>query len=229
MPAIADNLAAIQNRIRNAIARSKYQQKVHLVAVTKTQPVQAILEGIQAGVKIIGENRVQEAAGKFPLIGNQVQWHLIGHLQSNKVKKALSLFEMIHSVDSLELAREIDRQAGILGKCPSILLQVNVSGEAGKFGLSPQLALPVAEQISAFKQLKLCGLMTIPPFNADPEASRPHFRALSELKEQLTRTGILGLKYLSMGMSHDFEVAIEEGAHFVRIGSAIFSRKGNTC
>jgi len=231
LPSIAANLEKVQKRIAAAAARSgRSLEEIQLVAVTKTQPAQTVLEGVEAGVKIIGENRVQEALAKHSQIGERVKWHLIGwhligHLQKNKVKKALPIFEMIHSVDSLELAQEINRQAARLGKTIDILLQVNVSGELSKFGLPPEQTYEVARQVSDLRNVNLCGLMTIPPLSRNPEDSRPYFQALAKLKEELTQQGIEGLKYLSMGMSNDFDVAIEEGANFVRVGSAIFGER----
>ncbi len=226
MSLIAANLEKVQKRIAAAAARSgRPEEEIQLVAVTKTQSVQTVLEGIEAGVKIIGENRVQEALTKHSQIGERVKWHLIGHLQKNKVKKALAIFEMIHSVDSLELVQEIDKQAAKLGKVIDILLQVNVSGELSKFGLAPEQTYRLAEQVSNLPNVNLCGLMTIPPLSSNPENSRPYFRVLAKLKQELTRQGLEGLKYLSMGMSNDFEVAIEEGANFVRVGSAIFGER----
>lgn len=226
MSLVADNLVEVKKRIALAVAHSnRLPDEVKLVAVTKTQSAARVIEGIEAGIEVIGENRVQEALAKHAEIGDRVQWHLIGHLQKNKVKKALSVFSMIHSVDSLDLAQEISRQAGILNKSVDILLQVNVSGELSKFGLSPGQVFEVANQVTDLSNITLCGLMTIPPFSNNPEDNRFYFRELAGLKEELTKQGIKGLQYLSMGMSQDYEVAIEEGANFIRIGSAIFGER----
>ena len=231
MPTISENLRAIHRRIAAAAERSgRPAREINLLAVTKTRPAGQVLEAIEAGVRIIGENRVQEALAKHPSIGEKVRWHLIGHLQKNKVKKALSIFEMIHSLDSLELAQEIERHAAGCSRVIDVLLQVNVSGEASKFGIAPPQAYQVVTRILQLPHLNLCGLMTIPPLSEDPEHSRPHFRALAALKEELNhKLGQERLVHLSMGMSNDFEVAIEEGADFIRVGSAIFatsSKKG---
>lgn len=193
-----------------------------LIGVTKTVPADVVGEAIRAGLTDLGENRVQEAQAKRAALtaSGPVRWHLIGHLQRNKVKQALELFGVIHSVDSLALANELDRHAGQRGTRVDALVQVNVSGEATKFGCAPQEAVSLAHSVTRLAHLRLVGLMTMAPFAEDPEAARPHFRRLRQVRDEIDAS----LK-LSMGMSGDFEVAIEEGADFVRIGTAIFGER----
>jgi hypothetical protein len=195
--------------------------------VSKTASLNQVLEAIDAGVQILGENYVQEAKKKISEVHHpRVSWHLIGHLQSNKAKAAVMLFDLIHTVDDFQLALELDRQSGKIGKIQKILIQVNISGEKSKSGASPDTVFGLADSICALKNLKLCGLMTIPFFDS-PELARPYFRALRELRDRLrieTRERA-PLEELSMGMSGDFETAVQEGATFVRIGTAIFGER----
>ena len=185
-----------------------------MVAVAKGFPPEAVREAYAAGLRHFGENRVQEAAAKRPLLADlDITWHLVGHLQTNKVKKALQLFDIVHSLDSLPLAQELSRRAQ--GPLP-VLLEVNVAGEASKFGLAPEQVPAAAQAIARLPHLELVGLMTVAPMASDPEEVRPVFRRLRELAQAL------GLPHLSMGMSDDFEVAVEEGATMVRLGRAIF-------
>jgi pyridoxal phosphate enzyme (YggS family) len=186
--------------------------------------VEAIREAIEAGITAIGENRVQEAAGKLPQIGRDVEWHLVGHLQSNKAARAAEMFDLIHSVDSAKVARALGRAAAESGRELDVLVQVNTSGEETKFGISQQDAVPLIEEISRLPGIHVRGLMTIGPFRPDPEEARPSFRALRKTAERIAALGIHGveMRWLSMGMSGDFEVAIEEGATLIRIGTAIF-------
>ncbi|MFB3818115.1 MAG: YggS family pyridoxal phosphate-dependent enzyme [Candidatus Methylomirabilales bacterium] len=221
---IGKRLAEVQARIRAAAARSgRAPDAVRLVAVSKTVPVARIQEALAAGVTILGENRVQEARDKIRLLPGAT-WHLIGHLQTNKARLAVGLFALIHSLDSLRLAEELDRHGAQAGKTVRCLVEVNVGGEAQKSGLPaaevPRL-LAAARRLPA---LSIEGLMAIPPFHPDPEAVRPYFRALRELRERLARDGF-ALPELSMGMSHDFEAAVEEGATMVRVGTAIFGER----
>jgi hypothetical protein len=224
--AIKKNLEALRNRIKIAAHRvARNPDEIKLVAVTKSVDVNQIEEAIDAGVNIIGENRVQEAKKKYSqLKNNDVKWHLIGHLQRNKVKDAIEIFDMIQSVDTIHLAKEIDKRAGIANKIMDILIQVNTSGEETKFGISPHLTLEIIQQIAKFKNIRIKGLMTIAPLVVNPEDTRPYFRILAKLRDKITSKRIenVEMKYLSMGMTNDFEVAIEEGSNMIRIGRAIF-------
>jgi PLP dependent protein len=219
----ADNLAVIQQRIQAACKRAgRDTQSVMLLAVSKTKPADIIGEAVRCGQIFFGENKVQEAKAKIPVSPGRARWHFIGHLQSNKARDAVELFEMIHSVDSLELAREISKRCEQASKAIPILLEVNVAGESSKFGYKPERLLAELKDLNSLPRIQVQGLMTIPPFAIDPEKSRPHFGRLRELKAQCEE--ILGspLPHLSMGMSGDFEIAIEEGATIVRIGTALF-------
>jgi pyridoxal phosphate enzyme (YggS family) len=223
---IPDNLAKVRQTISQAErAAGRPDGSVQLIAVTKTHPVDAIQKAIDAGQFIFGENRVQEARAKIPQLSSRIQWHLIGHLQSNKVRPALPLFQLIHGVDSVELLADIDRIAAELGLFPRILLQVNLAGEASKFGFSPAKLLEQVETIDGFKRANIEGLMTIPPLAPSPEHSRPYFVALRELRDRLARESGFALPELSMGMSDDYRIAIAEGATMVRVGTAIFGER----
>jgi pyridoxal phosphate enzyme (YggS family) len=220
---IAENLAAIQQRIRAACQRAgRDENSVLLLAVSKTHPAEAVREAVNCGQIFFGESKVQEAKAKIPDCPGRARWHFIGHLQTNKVRDAVALFEMIQSVDSLNLAREISRRCEAASKTMPILLEVNVAGEASKFGYPPERLLSELNALGALPRIEIQGLMTIPPYAADPEKVRNHFRKLREHKQ--TCEALLGapLPHLSMGMSGDFEVAIEEGATIVRLGSALF-------
>ena len=222
---IADNIASIQERIsKSALRAGRDPAEIRLVAVSKTVSAESIQEAIAAGVTILGENYMQEARNKIARIEKQVEWHFIGHLQSNKAKYAVDLFSMIQSVDRLSLAEELDQEANKRGKIVPVLIQVNISGEESKSGIDPQETLQLLERIAALQHLAVQGLMTMPPWFEDPEDARPYFSAMRKLREKLSREKIPGvaLQELSMGMSGDFEVAIEEGATLVRIGTAIF-------
>ena len=211
---IADNLAAVEARMRAACERSgRKRSEVTLVAVSKTFGADRIDEAIAAGVTHIGENRVQEARDKKPQVRGTARWHLIGHLQSNKAKDAIRLFDVIETVDSVELAQKIARAAE---KAQDVLLQVNIGDEPQKSGILPSDVSNTVQQIRAINSINLMGLMAIPPIG-DP---RKHFRRLREIRDQV------GLEHLSMGMSEDFEIAIEEGSTMVRIGRAIFGPRG---
>jgi pyridoxal phosphate enzyme (YggS family) len=225
MEELRENLKRINERIAEAASRvGRKPEDVQLVAVTKTVETERIREGIEAGLKVLGENRVQEAEGKILELGHGAQWHMIGHLQTNKVKKAVRLFDMIHSVDSLHLAFEIEKRASALGKQMPILLQVDLAEEETKSGFSKEELFDALPQMAGLAHIKICGVMTIPPFSPDPEASRPYFRELSDLREKIAGVYPEGIRMdiLSMGMSQDFEVAIQEGANMVRIGTALF-------
>lgn len=219
----ADNLAGIQQQISAACARAgRDAQSVMLLAVSKTHPAEAIAEAVNSGQIFFGENKVQEAKAKIPLSPGRARWHFIGHLQSNKARDAVDLFEMIQSVDSLNLAHEISKRCEQAAKEISILLEVNVAGESSKFGYKPDQLLAELKELNSLPRITVQGLMTVPPFATEPEKSRPHFQRLREIKSQCEQ--ILGapLPHLSMGMSGDFEVAIEEGATIVRVGTALF-------
>ena len=193
-----------------------------LVAVSKTHSVERVRALVDEGQLVFGENRVQEAKKKIPQLPSRLEWHLIGHLQSNKVRVALPLFSWIHSVNSLDLAADLDRIANELGLFPRVLLQVNVAGEASKFGFSPAKLRSELDHLFGFPRLQIQGLMSIPPLAADPENSRRYFVALRQLRDELVAKTGVSLDELSMGMSNDFTVAIEEGATMVRIGTALF-------
>jgi len=225
---IADNLETVRSQIAQAAARAHRDEKeITLIAVSKTHGPETILQAIDAGQLVLGENRVQEARLKMPLLPSRVQWHLIGHLQSNKIRQALPAFERLHGIDSVELARDIDRIAGELGLFPKLFLEINVAGESSKFGFNPETLRANMEELLTLKRVSIDGLMTIPPFDPDPEASRKYFAALRELRDRLADEFRAPLPELSMGMSGDYPVAIEEGATFVRVGTAIFGeRKG---
>ena len=194
------------------------------MAVTKTATMGQIEEAINAGVKIIGENRVQDAKEKYQILTAGIEWHLIGHLQTNKVKYAVEIFNCIHSVDSIKLAQEIDKRSKQFGKIMDVLVEVNVSGEESKYGIKPEEVKPFIKNISEFLRIKVRGLMTIAPIVKDKEEVRPYFRKLRELSKEIKSKNIENVKmdYLSMGMTEDFEIAIEEGANMVRIGRGIF-------
>jgi pyridoxal phosphate enzyme (YggS family) len=223
---IQERLAAVRRRIETAAARSgRPSSAVTLVAVSKTMPAAAIREAVSAGVKILGENRVQEAREKIEALPGAVEWHLIGHLQTNKAKLAVGLFDCIHSLDSIRLAQELGRYAEEAGRRLRCLVEVNVGEETQKSGAAAAEVRPLLEAARRLPQLSIQGLMTIPPFLPDSESVRPFFRRLRDLRDRLESEGWT-LPDLSMGMSHDFEVAIEEGATLVRIGTAIFGSRG---
>ena len=218
-----ENLASIQQRIDATCGRAgRDPAAVTLMAVSKGMPPEGVREASDAGLTLFGENRVQEARSKIPLCPGRVHWHLIGHLQSNKCRDAVHLFEMIHSVDSLELAQEIQKAADKQAKTMPVLLEVNLAGEASKFGFKPEAVLAQLEPINALSRLEIHGLMTIAPWTKTPERVRPVFRQLRELREACESRLGAPLPVLSMGMSGDFEIAIEEGATLVRIGTALF-------
>lgn len=225
MDAVAKNLERVKQRLARA-ARSVGRDpgEIELVAVTKNVAVPLIEAAIEAGVRVIGENRVQEARSKQKQILHPVRWHLVGHLQRNKVKIALEIFDLIQSVDSFRLAEEISRRARQVGRVVEVLIQVNTSGEPTKFGIAPHQTVDFIRVLSTLEGISVKGLMTIGAFLSDPEEVRPCFRLLRELKERVESAAIPGveIKYLSMGMSHDFEVAVQEGSNMVRIGTAIF-------
>jgi len=222
-------LQNVKNRIEKAArACGRDPETVRLVAVSKTVPTNRVRQAIQAGVTILGENYVQEARTKFnDLATYPVSWHFIGHLQSNKAKYAVRLFDLIHSVDTLKLARELDKQSHKINKIQEVLIQVNISEEASKSGVDVDGAYHLLKDISLLENLSVKGLMTMPPYFNAPEKVRPYFSALRGLRNRLKQQGLLNvsLSELSMGMTGDFEVAISEGATLVRIGTAIFGER----
>jgi pyridoxal phosphate enzyme (YggS family) len=228
MPTLADRFAQISDRIHASALRSgRSPQDVQLVAVSKSHPPETLHEAIQAGISVFGENRVQEARAKIPLLPERARWHFIGHLQRNKIRQALPLFDRFHSVDSLETARDLHRIAAELGLFPSVLLEVNLAAESTKFGFPPQSLLDSLDLLLSLDRLQIDGLMCIPPPAPEPEHSRPFFRQLRQLRDQIQAEAHLPLPQLSMGMSDDFEVAIEEGATLVRIGTALFGSRSS--
>ena len=225
---ISRNLATINGRIRAAAeAAGRDPASVRLVAVSKTRPAADISAAFQAGQTVFGENYIQELVPKLAEVQEPVQWHVIGHLQSNKVKYIAGRVAMIHSVDRLSLAQEIDRQWGRLGKVCDVLIQVNISGEATKSGTTEAGAIQLVRECALLPNIRVKGLMTMPPFFDDPDAARPYFAELRRLSEVVAGERISGvdMEELSMGMSGDFEAAIQEGATLVRIGTAIFGAR----
>jgi PLP dependent protein len=223
---IAANLQLIQDRIASACDRAgRDPRSVTLIAVTKGHPPEAIVQAARHGQTLFGESKVQEAKAKIPACPGRLRWHMIGHLQSNKCRDAVHLFEMIQSIDSLSLAEELNRRAEQAAKTIPILLETNIVGEASKFGYKPGQLLQDLDRLNALPRVEIHGLMTIPPWSPLPEKARPVFRRLRELKAECEQ--ILGapLPHLSMGMSGDFEVAIEEGATMIRIGTSIFGER----
>jgi pyridoxal phosphate enzyme (YggS family) len=226
---IHENVLHVRERIAAAAERAlRDPEEVALVAVTKTVELPKIVEAIEAGVTCIGENRVQEAERKLGEDLPSVEKHLVGHLQTNKVKKALELFDMIQSVDSLRLAREISTRCEARGTMIDVLVEVNTSGEETKYGLPPGEVMAAVEEMADLRGLAIRGLMTIGAFLPDPEDVRPCFRELREIRNEIEERVIPGvsMEHLSMGMTNDFEVAIEEGATIVRVGRAIFGERG---
>ena len=219
---IRDRLLRVQDRIRAAASRAgRDGSSVTLVAVSKAMPVDVIRQAVEAGVTILGENRVQEAKDKIAALPGASSWHLVGHLQTNKAKLAVQLFELIHSLDSLKLAQVLDRHGEDLAKPVRCLIEVNLGGEESKSGMAEDGVRPLLEAAADLRHLRIEGLMALPPSFPGPEQVRPYFRRLRILRDKLQDEGF-PLAELSMGMTHDFEVAVEEGASLVRIGTAIF-------
>jgi PLP dependent protein len=231
---IASNLSVIHERIARAAQRAgRHPSDIALMAVSKTQPAEQIIEAYKAGQRLFGENRVQEFAEKIGGLQNlrDGEFHMIGHLQSNKAQKAAEIFHAIDSLDSAKLAERLNAAAEKLGKTLPVLLEINVGGEEAKSGIAPDSSEleRILSAVSAWQHLHIRGLMTVPPFKDDPEGARPFFRQLRELRDRLAARNLpaVNLDVLSMGMSHDFEVAIEEGSTCVRIGTAIFGDRPN--
>ena len=202
-------------------------QGVQLVAAVKTRTPEEVLEAIQGGITIIGHNYVQEAEAAFPTIGHQVRWHMIGHLQSKKAKKAIGIFDMIETVDSFKLASTIDKACQAMGKSMPILIEINSGEEVQKAGVMPQNAMSLIREIAVLENVRVMGLMTMGPFSGDPEDARPYFLKTREIFEDIRKANLPGveMKYLSMGMSNSYRVALEEGASMVRIGTKIFGER----
>lgn len=223
---IADRLTEILDRINSAALRvGRNPDEIQLVAVSKTHPPEAVQEAYEAGQRIFGESRVQELLAKIPSLPSSIRWHFIGHLQANKIRKLLPVSELIHGVDSPGLALDIDRIAADLGLFPRVLLEVNVSGEGTKFGFKPDVLRARIDELLALPRVQIEGLMAIPAPVADPEEIRPAFRLLRELRDEISAASGTPLPVLSMGMSGDYEIAIEEGATLVRVGTAIFGHR----
>jgi len=222
----SENLEFIRRRIAEACERSgRDPSEISLMAVTKTQPPDVVAEAAKHGLTLFGENKVQEAKAKIPLCPGKLRWHMIGHLQSNKAKDAVGLFEMIQSVDSRDLACEINKRAEQAAVRLPILIEVNIVGEASKFGYKPEAMLRDFQEINNLPRVEIHGLMTIPPWTPVAEKARPVFRRLRELRDQCSDMLGAPLPVLSMGMTGDFEVAIEEGSTMVRIGTALFGER----
>jgi PLP dependent protein len=222
---ISDNLKKVMDRIDFAARHAgRDPSSIKLIAVTKTVDIARICEAVAAGAGVLGENRVQEAKEKIEQLGPLASWHLIGHLQSNKAKYAVKLFDLIHSINSFELAQEVDKQAAKIGKIQDVLVEVNISGEASKVGIETVDAASLIGKAAVLKNISIKGLMTIPPFFDNAEEARPYFKKLSDLSARIGSEKIprVSMGELSMGMSGDFEVAVEEGATMVRVGTAIF-------
>ena len=225
---IAENIHSVETRIQAACDRAgRNRSDVTLICVTKTMPVEDLQEAYDAGQRSFGENRVQEINDKFPQLPSDIQWHMIGHLQRNKVKYLMDKAVMIHSVDSASLAAAISKEAVKAGRVMDILLEVNAAGEESKFGLGYGDVLPLVKEISTLPGIHICGLMTVAPYTDDPETNRIFFKKLRELSVDIDRQSIdnVSMNILSMGMTGDFEVAIEEGATHIRVGTAIFGKR----
>jgi PLP dependent protein len=226
---IADRIAAVRGRVQRAAARARRDPAdVSVVAVSKNHPAEDVRTALAAGIADFGENRVQEAETKAAVLADcraRLRWHFVGHLQSNKARKVLAFADLIHSVDELELAERLDRVAGEIGRVARVLVQVDLAGEKTKSGLPAARLCGVLEQMRQLPHLRVEGLMLLPPYEEDPERVRPFFRRLRELRDEARAAGRLAGRDLSMGMSHDLEVAVEEGATLVRVGTAIFGER----
>lgn len=222
---IENNISSVRTRIENACRRAgRTKDDVKLIAVTKTVNADRIMEAISCGIDAIGENKVQEIVDKFPRIGQNVEWHMIGHLQTNKVKYIADKVNMIHSLDSLKLAQEIDKRFEAYGRIIDVLVEINIGREESKHGIDQDELIEFINAVRLYKNINICGLMAVAPAFENPESARPYFRKMKELFDDVKHRNIenVNMKYLSMGMTNDFEVAIEEGSNIVRIGSGIF-------
>src|SRR5438128_5337050 len=229
MSSIAENLERVREQIAQAAAKvGRAVDEIELVAISKTHDAAKVREAIEAGQTLFGESRVQESRVKIPELPSNLRWHFVGHLQKNKIRHALPLFEMIHSVDSLALAQDINRIAEEDGMHPRVLLEVNVAGEGTKFGFQPEKLRAEMESLLALPRLSILGLMCIPPIAEEGEASRKYFVELRELRDRVQSEFHVDLAQLSMGMTQDFAIAVEEGATLVRVGTAIFGKRSKT-
>ena len=226
MVSIAENLERVREQITQAAAKAgRAVNEIELVAITKTHPAEKVREAVEAGHTLFGESRVQEARAKIPELPSNLRWHFVGHLQKNKIRHALPLFELFHGVDSLALAQEIDRIAAEEGAHPRVLLEVNVAGEGSKFGFKSETLRAEIGFLLALPRLSIEGLMCIPPLAEEAEASRKFFGQLRELRNSLEKEFDVKFPHLSMGMTQDFSIAVEEGATLVRVGTAIFGER----
>jgi pyridoxal phosphate enzyme (YggS family) len=226
MSSIAENLERVREQIANAAANSgRSANDVELVAITKTHPAEKVREAVEAGQTLFGESRVEEARANIPELSSNIRWHFVGHLQKNKVRQALPLFEVIHSVDSLALAQDVNRIADAEGLYPRVLLEVNVAGEGSKFGFAPDDLRKQMESLLTLARLSIEGLMCIPPLAVESEDSRKFFVEVRELRDALEKEFNMKLPQLSMGMTQDFPIGIDEGATLVRVGTAIFGER----
>jgi pyridoxal phosphate enzyme (YggS family) len=228
---VVERLADVRNRIEAAALRSsRSPDQITLISISKTHPAEVIRAGLDLGLTDFGENRVQEADGKISKLGRKAaRWHLVGHLQANKARRAVSLFDVIHSLDSVALAERLERLCLEEGREElPVLIQVDLGGEETKTGIDPRKLPELLDALGDCQKLRLVGLMTLPPFFENPDCARPYFKTLRELRDELQVQGRFGKNQgeLSMGMSHDFEIAIEEGATMVRVGTAIFGERG---
>lgn len=228
---LSERLEDVRERIHAAADRvNRAIDQITLIAITKTHPTEVIAAGLELGIKDFGENRVQEAEGKIVELGrNAARWHLVGHLQANKARRAVTLFDLIHSLDSVALAQRLDRLCADEGRAElPVLIQIDLGGEETKTGIEARALPELLDALKDCQRLRLVGLMTLPPYFEDPECARPYFKTLRQLRDELQLQGRFGESpgELSMGMSHDFEIAIEEGATMVRVGTAIFGERG---
>jgi pyridoxal phosphate enzyme (YggS family) len=228
---LAERFANVRKRIESAALHcNRSPEQISLIAISKTQPTELIRAGIDLGITDLGENRVQEAEGKITELGRKTaRWHLVGHLQSNKARRAVTLFDVIHSLDSVALAQRLERLCVAEGRAElPVLIQIDLGGEKTKTGIDPRELPGLLDALSGCQRLRLVGLMTLPPYFENPDCARPYFKTLRELRDELQLQGGFGERpgELSMGMSHDFEIAIEEGATMVRVGTAIFGERG---
>lgn len=224
---INKNLIDIKNKIEAALKNSTSKEEVSLIAVSKTKPVSMLEKAYEAGIRDFGENKVQEILEKYPVLPKDIRWHMIGHLQRNKVKYIIDKVSLIHSVDSLRLAEEISKEAVKHDLTMPILIEVNIAAEESKYGFAPDQVLPAVYQISTLKNIEIKGLMTVAPFVENPEENRKYFKQIRELSVDILKENIdnVCMDILSMGMTGDYEVAIEEGANMVRIGTGIFGER----
>jgi pyridoxal phosphate enzyme (YggS family) len=229
MSSVAENLERVREQVAEAAAKvGRAVDEIQLIAISKTHDAEKVRAAYEAGQTLFGESRVQEARAKIPLLPSSLRWHFVGHLQKNKIRHALPLFELFHSVDSLALAQEMNRIANEDGMHPRVLLEVNVAGEGSKFGFKPETVRAEMELLLALPRLSIEGLMIIPPVAEEAEASRKYFVRLRELRAVLEKEFDVKLPHLSMGMTNDFPIAVEEGATLVRVGTAIFGERSRT-